>query len=1004
MKKHFCVFLILSFLSGQIFAAGVLAHPRKINLLKTQHFDILYPDECSHVAAYVAEYGEDFFKQAQYYLETENNFRMPVVISPDSDTTSVTYSISPYRRLIIFEGVFSQEQLISEDTFGSMLYKEIYLAVAQSKMSPANQLIRDTVGGEEYSPISMFNLPVSLVEGYGYIIQSQSEYEKISDGYFLQLLAEAKLEGKFPSWFQTFAKRDIYPGDDLNKAAGTGFTAYLMQNYGIEKYKEFWDECGKLHPFFASGIIKKVYNKSINDLWKEFESQVPLPADLENIKLLDQEIKVYFENEESIYSNLVYSDFGIIWYDELRHEVNYIKSGLTEESAQNLPLQKKLFSAESVTKLSVSPDGRYLAVSFKQIKDGLEKNITWIYDLLDKTFLDDVFHIKDGSIIKLANGKNAVAGINVNSKIPKLQIYTSRNFGSQKNEMIFELEFDKNTVPCSPVYAGNGKFFYILKEYDSSTLVLFDIETENIKKYELKDLAETKLSIKNLVYQNVGVQNNDQELYSFQYADKKDNLLVKTGSFVFEDEEPAAVSLQEGDVSGGIHYSIFQSDELIFTSRKLYHDELRKVSLQKVSFQPGKIEAVNNEEIINETVVDNNFSLFDLSEYTISKYSLLTYWHRFSVMPFLPIKTIDFEEGPDSEPGIGLQVKLVPDPFMNNKLTISAAWSYLNLDFVWTVNTPKEEDKIINQNSQKKAKDKTLSFFLDNTSTPMDVKVGALFRCNQEGEYDFEILSGISWEIPLGFTFNKLDFDVYWTYLSSTDYYDVNLVDVYTSKKDFPALWNAYETINLSASVQFKNIHQFGSSSFRKKGFAAGFNIYSVWDVFKYRNQKETTDPYVTQVFLGLYGAIALPQVIPLKPNKDGWILTLPTTAYIKMAQEAGVFLDSNVETLLIGKEIQNGFSYINFYCNRFGLKFGMDYLLRYDTNNINLPDFRRFDYLYDIYTNSTVSNSYYLLLNLDFLLPIGPLSQQIICSSFKTTYYPDTKGFSFNLDFTVNF
>jgi len=1004
VKKRICVFCSLLILGFQLFGTGLLAYPRKINLLKTQHFDILYADQSSTLAAYIAENAEKYFIQAQYELETENSFRMPVVISPDSDKLSVSYSFYPYNRLIVFDGVPALEQLGYEDSLGSMLYREIFLAVAQSKMSPLNQFIHDRIAGDKYLPVSLFNLPANFVDGYGYLVQSEYDYSQLNDGYYLQLLAEAKLEGEFPTWFQMFAKRDTYPGDVLSLAAGTAFTAYLIQSRGIDKYIEFWEECGYVHPFFAAGIIRKVYGTKIPDLWKEFEQSIPLPENLETLKALEEDVVKLFENYESIYESLVYSDSGIIWYDELRHEVAYYDS-TQKELLPIIEKQKKLFAAEGVEKLSVSPDGQYLLISFTQTKkDGkLHKNLSWIYNLKTKTFLEDTYKLRDAAFVKLENGQVCVAGVNVEDKNAKLQIYSSINFGAESNELIFEKSFPRNVIPFSPVYAGNGKIMYLEMENKDSAVCLVDVITKEESKFYITDLEGRQLRIKNLTYQNVGDQSNEQELYAFQYSVASENPLVRTGSFVLDQNMVAAVSLQGVDVSGGVHNPVFNDDKIIFASRRLYHDELEILPSQKLEFQPGAVVVAEEKPVQNQYKLFEEYEDFDFSEYDISKYSLLTYWHRFSAIPFIPIKNISFEDGADSSIGLGAIVKLVPDPFANNKLTISGAWSFLNLDFVWMMNAPKDEEKIINQTSQVISKDKTFAFFYENTSTPVTIEAGSLYRFNLQGGYDFEALSGVSWTVPLGFTFNEMEFDVYGNYKASTDYYDANLSEVYESKTGFPTFENAYETASVTANIRFKNIHQFGSSSFEQKGFSAGVKVYSIWDIYKYRIRQES-EPYVSQLFLGVNGSVAVPKIIPLKPNKEGWILGLPTVASIEVADKAGEVLKTNVEMLLVGKEVQNGFPYVNFYCNRLGLKAGYDFALKYDTGNIKLPDFRRFDYMYDIFSHSNGSHSLYVLFNLDFLFPIGPLSQRVISSAFKTTYYPGTNGYTFNLDFTVRF
>ena len=127
--------LLLFFLSTQqLFAANVLGRPRKMFLIKTEHFDIIYSSESEETALLLVENADLLYDRAAGVLKSQNNLHMPVIISPDSDVLSVDYTSSPYNRIIIFDSPADYDTAVFEDTLLSLFYREIFLALAQSEV------------------------------------------------------------------------------------------------------------------------------------------------------------------------------------------------------------------------------------------------------------------------------------------------------------------------------------------------------------------------------------------------------------------------------------------------------------------------------------------------------------------------------------------------------------------------------------------------------------------------------------------------------------------------------------------------------------------------------------------------------------------------------------------------------------------------------------------------------------------------------------------------------
>ena len=119
-KSSFLVTCLLLFLFSNfaqpLYAKNVLARPRKMFLIKTEHFDIIYSNESEETALMLVENADRLYKEAAKTLNSENKLRMPVIISPDSDVLSVDYTSSPYNRIIIFDSPADYENEGFEDT------------------------------------------------------------------------------------------------------------------------------------------------------------------------------------------------------------------------------------------------------------------------------------------------------------------------------------------------------------------------------------------------------------------------------------------------------------------------------------------------------------------------------------------------------------------------------------------------------------------------------------------------------------------------------------------------------------------------------------------------------------------------------------------------------------------------------------------------------------------------------------------------------------------------
>ncbi len=1022
--RRFILLFLFSFLifSNMLYAGGVFSSPRKVYVVNTNHFEIIFPKESAQTADYIAQNADSLYEKAKETVGLQNDFAMPIIISPDSSVLDVQYTNRPYNRIVIFDAV-PEPTVTGEDVLLTLLYKEIFRAVSASVRSPFNEIIYKYMLGDPYQPAALVNLPFSFSEAYA-DIATACPYDR----YFQQLLVQAKMEGRFPTWLQASAIRDIHPGNDLSYAAGTGFAAYLMQSRGLEKYSEFWTECGSLHSYFLNGIFYKIYGMPLHEVWKEFEDSVPLPSDYSNgrMQLLDKKSHEVSENErQGAFENILYTNYGVVWYDSIRHEVDIF------DSQRIFKIRQLLFIADDISKLSLSPDGRYISASFTRgtSRSEFKEDVTCIFDLKEREFLDCKFSLRDAAFLSNENESAdsmvlMLAGLSVKEKLPVLEIYRL-DPGEEETELISQKRFERTSSVFSICAAGNDRVGYLLSSGGQTQFIIEDTAFSKMSSWTMEDADGNAVIPTSIQLMKAA------SLFSFSYYPETDDSLSRSGYITFSDSQDGPqlkqLFLQSCDVSGGVYYPVIAGGKLYYSSKKFSHNELRYLNMSEVPYAEGGVaacEPVYAEPQINQQL----FSAKDkkLGDFDLKLYNPLKYFFNISFSPMLAIRDITIEDGPVYWPSLGLNLCADSDPLRNTELVLSGGIDFLILSFEKEFNTVPQETKERFNEFFGNIKKYSLAAYLENSSTPVDITAGALFNFNKGGDYDFKGIAKTSWTIPVGNILRDMEFSIGSIYSSSTDYYDENKVDYHPSMEGWTPLNEAYQLMEVSFAMTYSNSHQYGISKYERRGLTLGGRIYSLWDIYeinllnKYRDETkqqiqegkntELTEVQlenlyqenlmnISQLNLGLTALIEIPRLTPLEMY-NGWVLSVPAIVRAELMNKAGSALDATVEALLIGNEIQNGIPFLYLYFSRIGLKGGYNLRLDYDTTKVQLPDIRRDNYLADVFSQTNFSDSVFMTLNTDFLVPTGKLSEVQFNLNLRGEYYLKTNGFkvSFNV------
>ena len=1035
-KSSFLVSLLLFFLCLEnLYAGGVFSGLRKVYVVNTNHFELIFPKESEDTAKYIAENVDGLYEKAKVEAGLQNDFVMPIIISPDSSILNVKYTNRPYNRIVIFDAVPTGEQIEREASRGnddillSLLYKEIFLAVSGSVRSPFNEFIYKYVLGDPYQPATFINLPFSFSQAYSDLATSTAQ-----DTYFQQLLIQAKLEDKFPTWLQAAAVRDIHPGNDLCHAAGTGFAAYLMNSRGLAKYAEFWNECGKLHPYFLNGIFHKVYGEWLSAVWKEFEASIPLPPDQSRMHELEALSHEVSENDrQGAFENILYTNYGIVWYDSIRHEVDIY------DFNSIFKIRQLLFIADNITKLSLSPGGRYVSASFTRgtTRPEFKEDVTCIFDLRDRKFLPQKLPLRDACILSGRGGEFKIAGIYVagknSDKTPELRVYSFKP-ENKECKITYQKFFEKTQYISSVCAAGKENIAYLLSDKSGKRFVIENVEKNNqLEQAEQTDKTNQTVCEWTLLDNSgnqivpVSLQLVSPDLITFSYYPQEDGALVRSGYIKLTDSndvlQPESIYVQQNDVSGGVYYPVIAENKIYYCAKKFSHNELRWLPFEAVNFSKGEV-------LECEKAVPNERSVGNDSDLNLKRYNPFKYMTDISFMPMMAIRDITLDNGAIYWPSLGLYLTADSDPLRNTEITLSGGLDFLVLSFEKEWNTvPKETQKRFSEIVGKRKK-YNFAAYIENSSTPVDISGGALFKFNKGGDYDFKAVAKTSWNIPVGTILRDMEFSIASIYSSSTDYYDENKIEFHPQLPGWTPLKDAYELFEVSATVKYSNSHQYGISQYERRGLTLGWRVYSLWDLYeiellnKYRDEtrkqiKDGENTELTEVQLenlykeslmnisqlnvGFSALIEIPRLTPLEIY-NGWVLSVPSTIELDFMNKTGTAFEANFESLIIGNEIQNGLPFLYLFFSRAGLWGGYNLRLDYDTTKVQLPDFRRKNYLADVFSQTHFTDSVFLTLNTDFIIPTGKLSEIQFNLNLRGEYFIKTNGFKISLNVNALF
>ena len=615
LRKKLITALLLTLLCAAMSAhGGMLSGEKKLRVVKTQWFDIIYPERCEASAAILYEKADGVYEEvtAQYGLTPA--FRMPVVITPAVDQFNAFWTAVPYNHIAIYDtgSSGSSELAVFSETLLSTFRHELTHAVTFN-MKNGFWRAMGKVFGDEFAP-GMLAVTTGMAEGATVASESAAGEGRLNDEYAKHYVKQAKIEDQFPAYHDVSGASDVSPGGNPYYFNGA-FHGWLQEKYGLEPYAEFWYRVVNGKNFTIAGAFKKSFGVKLRTAWKQFVAEYEVPAVAAN-PVKAGVAQDFFEPSLADYSNLnnagsLYESLSsdgaakkLIWLDCFGGRV-FMADIATDAASHTQP--RELFSQRGLTAARLSNDGRFIAVSYLTDNSPTIQARVKIYDLENRSFFSVKERgLKEAAILECGGEyyliaqkymaqrySIAVYKIGVSGAAPAKAGVKAGGGRITSVEPYSELVLGVETTPYAftPLEGGGagssgGRFAWLKKERLNYSLCVSAPDGTLLSEFAFpKGMVVRSLS----AARGAAVAENS---FLFSYAGK--GTLPRLGSLELDADGKggAKLSLSETDISGGVFEPVFWKGKIVYVGE--FYRQNRLLCLEAAAGGEGEADALRD--------------------------------------------------------------------------------------------------------------------------------------------------------------------------------------------------------------------------------------------------------------------------------------------------------------------------------------------------------------------------------------------------------------------------
>jgi len=355
------------FFQSSVFAQNTLYKPfTSFQVIKTDHFNIIFPKESETSARLLASYADSVYTYVSSLLGVEVPGRISVSLSPHTDLFNGYYNVF-YNHIMLYDTPMDVEWSNFENNLEKLFLHELTHAVSLNSRSRYNKFLHRIFG---WALPAYINANQFMLEGVAVSFESLDGTGRANDPRIKQYLSQAVYENKFLTPFQASGVYDIpnRPNGYWYEYGGL-FSAWLQKTYGMEKYAMLWQEMGKGAAFsfflYRSGfyrIFKKVYGVDFLTAWNNFKAVFALEGLENNEDEVSSRKYRYFSEREYFIGGLTARENNLYFIESSETKIG-VYDTLTGKT-------RTFNSASGVYDLDVSQDGKVMLLSgYQYIED-----------------------------------------------------------------------------------------------------------------------------------------------------------------------------------------------------------------------------------------------------------------------------------------------------------------------------------------------------------------------------------------------------------------------------------------------------------------------------------------------------------------------------------------------------------------------------------------------------------------------------------------------------------
>lgn len=535
MKK--LLFLLAFFslsCSINLFADDVIHPFTKLSFIKTEYFDIIYPEESEQTAFYLADVVDGYYEKATAFLNAQKDLHLPVVICPCTQDLNAHYSPVPYPHICLYDTLQTASgDLYSKESMNEVFYHELIHAVSLTIATPETKKITKFFW-PDFS-VNLVALNNSWFEGATVSGESKDGFGRLNNGFVWSYLVQAKIEDKFPNFYE-LASRDIYPSGQYTYYFGGAFANYLQETYGQETYAKFWNQGD--NTYLPKKLVKKTLGAKYWEVWENFEDSIAIPplAPSETVQ------ECFGDFASNVAVTTIDGKENIVFYSVYKSGIYTMIPGKKA---------KKLLDTDTkIQDLAFSKDGHYLVITDFAANNSENLRLR-VYDMLRHRFTGKkLIKCKLGEIFT-HNGKEFLVCIENNSTDSSINIYDLETMSLETKLPL--KHFSEVTELC---HAENG--FAFIMHHDGEFYFNYADISNGIKKPQISSFAFPK----EVIPYYLNADDTDSPKKVFLCSTAGHGLVSENTDFpaalarltkIELDESGAFVQFQKMDVSGGVY-------------------------------------------------------------------------------------------------------------------------------------------------------------------------------------------------------------------------------------------------------------------------------------------------------------------------------------------------------------------------------------------------------------------------------------------------------------------